>query len=127
MLDQAGQVTFITTMDFKGYYQVLVWGMDQDTTAFISPFGKYRFTRISFGLKVAPTTFQHYIDGIIDRLQEYISAYMEEILIHSQDWQSHQDHMIEVLRCWRMEGMTAKINQQISVGYENLYHFLTML
>ena len=31
------------TMDLaKGYYQVLVRGVDQDKIAFIPPFGKYR-------------------------------------------------------------------------------------
>ena len=59
LLDQIGKAKFVTTLDLaKGYYQVPVASEDQDKTAFVTSEGKFRFTRMPFGLKWAPTTFQ---------------------------------------------------------------------
>jgi hypothetical protein len=109
MLDRLGQAEFISTIDLaKGYYQVPVRKEDQDKTAFISPFGKYRFTRMPFGLKGAPTTFQRLMDSILDGLQDSTSAYIDDIVIRSVDWKSHCEHLIEVLSRLRRDGLTAK-------------------
>ena len=109
MLDRLGPAEFISTIDLaKGYYQVPVREEDQDKTAFVSPFGKYRFTRMPFGLKGAPTTFQRLMDGILDGLQDHSSGYIDDIAIYSSDWESHCKHLAEVLGRLRAEGLTAK-------------------
>lgn len=60
-----GGACSITTMDLtKGYYQVPVAVVDQPKTAFVTPFGKFCFTRISFGLKGASMTFQRLMHGL---------------------------------------------------------------
>lgn len=72
MIDKIGKAKFITTLDLtKGYYQVPVRPSDRDKTAFVTPFGKYRFTRMPFGLKGAPTTFQRLMDVTLQGLEEF--------------------------------------------------------
>ena len=48
----------------KGYYQVPVAPEHKEKTAFITPYGKYQFTTIPFGLVSAPSTFQILMDEI---------------------------------------------------------------
>lgn len=109
MLDRIGQAEYISTIDLaKGYYQVPVREEDRDKTAFVSPFGKYRFTRMPFGLKGAPTTFQRLMDGVLEGLQDSTSAYIDDIVIYSPDWESHCAHLTVVLERLRKEGLTAK-------------------
>ena len=59
LLDQVGESTYLSKLDLKkGFYQIPVKPEHRDKTAFCSPWGKFRFNRMPFGLKNAPATFQ---------------------------------------------------------------------
>lgn len=68
---------YMTTIDLQsGYHQIKVHPDDQDKTAFISPFGTYRFKRMSFGFRNAPATFQRLMGKFIQGLRtEYVLCY----------------------------------------------------
>jgi hypothetical protein len=48
---------------YSGYHEIAVKEEDQEKTAFISPFGAYCYTTMSFGLKNAGTTYQRAIQA----------------------------------------------------------------
>jgi hypothetical protein len=43
---------------YSGYHQIAIKEEDQEKTAFITPFGAYYYTTMSFGLKNAGATYQ---------------------------------------------------------------------
>ncbi len=97
LLDRMGQAKFISTLDMiKGYYQVPMSMKDQEKTAFLSPFVKYQFKRMPFGLKNAPTTFQRFIDRIFDGMLECVATYIDDFAVFSQTWEQHIAHLEEV-------------------------------
>jgi len=50
IVDRVGTCSEISKMDLtKGYYQVKVIEKDQEKMAFLSPYGKYLFTRVFLG------------------------------------------------------------------------------
>ena len=109
MIDKIGKAKFITTLDLtKGYYQVIVRQNDRDKTAFLTPFGKFRFTRMPFGLKGAPTTFQRLMDVMLQGLEHCAAAYIDDIVIFSDTWSEHLEHLKAVLQRLRQEGLRAK-------------------
>ncbi|GFW05609.1 hypothetical protein TNCV_4003111 [Trichonephila clavipes] len=58
LLHDAKSTAFMSTLDLKsGYHQVEVNPADQDKTAFVCPFGTFRYKRMPFGLRNAPATF----------------------------------------------------------------------
>ncbi|KAG6462837.1 hypothetical protein O3G_MSEX013500 [Manduca sexta] len=61
----------MSTIDLKsGYWQIEVAPEDRDKTAFVSPFGTFRFRRMPFGLRHAPSTFQRLIDRFRSGLKD---------------------------------------------------------
>ena len=78
MLEQLGKAKYITTLDLtKGYYQVPVLKEDRGKTAFISPFGKFEFLKMPFGLKGAPATFQRLMDTILVNCRDHAKSYID--------------------------------------------------
>ena len=109
LIERIGSALFITTIDLtKGYYQVPLAKPDQKKTAFISPQGKFEFTRMPFGLKGAPTTFQRIMDSILSKHFKYASAYLDDIVIFSHSWTQHLDHIRKVFKTLEEAGLKAK-------------------
>ena len=109
MLDRLGRAKYLSTIDLtKGYYQVPVRASDQEKTAFVTPFGKYQFCTMPFGLKGAPTTFQRLMDIILEGMQDFSSAYIDDISIFSDSWPEHLHHLRQVFMGLLNEGLKAK-------------------
>lgn len=94
----------------SGFWQVAVRPEDRDKTAFVSPFGTYRFKRMPFGLKNAPSTFQR----LIDRLRSGSSlqnvtllAYQDDLLVISEGFEQHVADVRDVFQRLRMFGLRA--------------------
>ncbi len=79
----------------------------KEKSAFTTPFGLHQFVTLPFGLFGAPATFQRLMDKILRPHTAYAAAYLDDIIIYSQDWQRHMVHLREVLRALRGAGLTA--------------------
>ena len=86
LLFKIAQAKFITTIDLcKGFYQISMAQCDKEKTAFISPLGKYHFTRMPFGLKNAPSTFQRLMDDLFQDQEEFVAVYIDDLAVYSTD------------------------------------------
>ena len=55
-----------TTLDLRsGYYHIALDKESKAKTAFVTPFGKYEFNAVPFGLAQAPAYFQQLISIVI--------------------------------------------------------------
>ena len=112
LLDSLGKARFLTTLDLaKGYWQVPVQESARDKTAFITPFGLFQFTRMPFGLSGAPATFQRLMDRVLRGHENYAAAYLDDLVIHSETWEDHLEHISAVLMALREAGLTAKLRK----------------
>ena len=59
--------------------------------------GLYRLRRFPFGLKVAPSLFQQIMDTVLSGL-EHAMAYLDDILIKSENFEEHKSHVREVFK-----------------------------
>ena len=64
-----GKAKFFTTLDLRSrYYHI---ALDKDAikkTAFVTPFGKYEYLKVPFGLAQAPSYFQNLINKVLNGL-----------------------------------------------------------
>ena len=67
----------------KGYYQIEMDERDIEKTAFCTPWGKFEFVKMPFGLRNAPTTFQRHITDVLRGLELFTGAYIHDIVVYS--------------------------------------------
>ncbi|XP_039532215.1 uncharacterized protein LOC120482205 [Pimephales promelas] len=108
LLDRLGSARFYSTLDLtKGYWQIPLSPMSKEKTAFTTPFGLHQFVTLPFGLFGAPATFQRLMDRILRPHAAYAAAYLDDIIIYSNDWQRHMQYLRAVLKTLRRAGLTA--------------------
>jgi hypothetical protein len=82
----------------SGYHQLRIRPLDIPKTTFITKYGLYEFTVMSFGLTNAPTYFMYLMNsGFMDYLDKFVVVFIEDILIYSQNEQEHEEHLRKVL------------------------------
>ena len=108
LIANIGSSKFITTLDLtKGYYQVSVNTQYREKTAFKTPYGKYEFLMMPFGIS-APSTFQRLMDGLLNGLHDFTVPYLDDIIIHNDTWENHLNHMEIVFDKLREAGLKVK-------------------
>ena len=97
LIDQLGKAKFISTLDLaKGYWQLPVATKDCHKTVFVTPFGLYQLKMMPFGLSRAPATFQKMMDRLIQGCQAFAAAYLDDLVIFSNTWEEHLQHLEEM-------------------------------
>ena len=70
-----------------------------------------------FGLQGAPATFQRMMDTILRGCNSYAAAYLDDVVIHSNDWEEHLTHIRSILQRLREAGLTVKPRKcQLAMG-----------
>ena len=109
LLDEVAGASWLSKLDMnRVFYQVPLQPDAQPKTAFCSPWGKFQFTRMPFGLRNAPATFQRAMDEVLGEQADYSSTYIDDIIVYSSSWKDHLVHIREVLQALRQAGLTAK-------------------
>lgn len=69
-------------------------------TAFSTPFGLYCFVTLPFGLFWSPVMFQYLMNRILHPHNAYTTAYVDDIVIYSNDLQWHLQHLSQQELSW---------------------------
>ena len=85
--------TYFTTLDLcTGYHHIPLDKSSIPKTAFNSPFGKYEYIKVPFGLAQAPAYFQELMTSILKDFP-FAIAYLDDIIIFSKTPQEHLSHI----------------------------------
>ena len=109
ILDRVGHASVLSKIDLtSGFHQILVEPQSRDYTTFLSPKGKFRFVRMPFRLKNAPSQFQRCMEKVLEPVIDCAAVYIDDIVVFSQDWPSHIEHLKRVFECFKQAQLTAK-------------------
>lgn len=89
----------------SSFHQVKLTEGCQEMTTFITPFGRYCFRRLPFGITSAPEYFQRVMANILEGQMGAVNM-IDDILVFGRDRAEHDQRLTEVLQRLRTAGLT---------------------
>jgi hypothetical protein len=94
------------------YHQLKIRATDIPKTAFITRYGLYENTMMSFGLTNAPAYFMDLMNKVlVEYLDKFVVVFIEDILIFSKNEEEHDEHLHLVLQKLKENQLYTKLNK----------------
>lgn len=105
----SGATVFSSLDAASGFWQIPLHPDSCKLTTFITPFGRYCFKRLPFGITSAPEIFQRKMLETLSEL-EGVEVFMDDILVHGTSMEQHDARLEKVLQ--RVEAAGLKLNKE---------------
>lgn len=89
----------------SGFWQVPLTKESAVLTTFITPFGRFYFNRLPFGIASAPEYFQNEMTKTLEDLPGQVCQ-MDDILVYGETQEEHDSRLQEVLKRLQSKGVT---------------------
>jgi len=85
---------------YSGYHQISLKEDNQIKTSFITPFGAYCYTTMSFGLKNTGATYQHAIQQCLhDEIRDdLVKSYVDDVVMKTRDASTLIDNLKQTFK-----------------------------
>jgi hypothetical protein len=91
----------------SGFHQMFMEDEDVEKTAFRTQGGLWQFKRMPFGLRNGPSIFQRVMQSILSPfLWIFALVYIDDIVIYSQSYEDHFNHLDQVLQACEDANLT---------------------
>jgi hypothetical protein len=113
LLDQLKDAKFFSKIDLRSrYHQMKIRPKDIPKTAFVTRYGQYEFTVVSFGPTNALAYFMNMMNKVfMDKLDKFVVVFIDDILIYSAAAEEHEQHLRVVLEKLRQNQLYAKFSK----------------
>jgi hypothetical protein len=96
----------------SGYHQWKIQECDIPKTAFISRYGLYEYTVVSFGLTNALAYFMYLMNKVfMEYLDKFVMVFIDDMLVYSRSEEEHEEHLHLVLQKLRDHRLYAKLSK----------------
>lgn len=123
LFDKLGKSSYFSTLDLaSGYHQIEVDKNDRQKTAFTTNNGHFEFSRMPFGLKTAPATFQRTMDNVLRGLHGlHCMVYLDDIIIFSNSLDEHINKLRAIFDRVRETNLKIQLDKSEFLRKEVLY------
>jgi hypothetical protein len=113
LFDQLNSACVFSMINLRsGYLQVKIRECDIPKTAFISRYGLYDYTVMSFGLTNAPAYFMYLMNKVfMEYLDKFVVVFIDDILVYSRSEEEHEEHLRLALQMLRGNRLYAKLSK----------------
>ena len=111
IFSQLNSAKYFSTLDLRAEYHHI--GLTTDLipkTAFTSPFGKYEYVKVPFGLAQAPASFQELMTGVLKDVP-FAMAHLDDIIIYSSTPEEHLEHIRTVFEKLHHAKLSMKLSK----------------
>ena len=105
----------------SGFWQIPLSEQSALLTTFITPFGRYCFNRLPFGITSAPEHFQRRMSSILEGLEGFVSR-TDDVLVYGKDQQEHDERLMAVLQ--RLREVHLTLNKKKCIFSQSRIKFL---
>lgn len=89
----------------SGFWQIPLAPESALLTTFLTPFGRYQFHRLPFGITSAQEHFQRRLSEILDGTKGTVSM-IDDVLVFGRDQEEHDRNLTEALKRMEKAGLT---------------------
>jgi hypothetical protein len=95
LFDQLRGVCVFSKIDLRSRnHQLKIRECDILKTAFVSRYGLYEYTVMSFGLTNAPAYFMYLMNKVfMEYLDKFVVVFIDDILVYSRSEKEHEEHL----------------------------------
>ena len=113
IFDRLCGAKFFTVLDLaSGFLQIPVHEDDIPKTAFSTEMGHFEFTKMPFGLKTAPKTFQKCMNICLKGLMGFgVFCYLDDVVIYAHTIEEHDRIFREVMKRFRECNLKIQIDK----------------
>ena len=113
LFDQLNDARVFSKIDLRsGYHQLKVRETNIPKTAFITRYGQYEYTVMSFGLTNAPAFFMNLMNKVfMEFLDKFVLVFLDDILVYSKSEEEHAEHLRMILGTLREHQLYAKFSK----------------
>ena len=110
ILASLGKAKFLSKLDLKSaYHHMSIVENDKEKTAFSVGYKHLEFNRAPFGLMNSGSYFSQLMSIVLKGIKGiYVINYLDDILVYSEDFESHIRHLTEVFK--RLKQANFKLN-----------------
>jgi hypothetical protein len=106
MLSQLAEGKMFSKLDANsGFWQVKLDPGSKMLTTFVTPWGRFCFGRMPFGISSAPEFFQRAMEKVLDGLKGVVCL-MDDVLVYGSSAREHWERLRAVMERVRHSGMT---------------------
>jgi hypothetical protein len=86
--------------------------VDNPKIAFVTKYGQYEFTVVSFGLTNAPAYFMNMMNKVfMEELDKFVVMFIDDILVYSATTEEHEQHLRTMLERLSQHQLYAKFSK----------------